>query len=665
MTRPTLAICCCCLALVVSSVRAAGRKPAAPGGGSVVRIPYTVNDNVGSQWMIYQGGWLRQQGNMPLYSQAAMLTVNGNQPQNNSNQARMDEKSGEIIFDETNAGGVMVTRRIFISKQGSYVRYIDVLRNPTQQDLPANVQINTNFNYGVQTSQSIEDPKKKDRQIAWVGQMQVGRAIVEMYGSKNAKSVPEISWQQGSNVVQATMQTTIPAGKQVAILHLHAVAPTSDQGAQLVTSMKSSQLLADVPLELRKVIINVSATQAIGEREVLRGELFDVIELRGGEDQIKGTIAEKSFQLQTFYGPVELPAERVVGLINVGQFRPRQLLVTVDGEVFGGTLSKETVAMQLSSGQTTQVPLSQISRIGYRKRAGEPEEWNFDRPMIALRSGERMNIAMPAEPLEVNTRYGLLKLKPESIASILFQSDEHGVHEIILTDGSRFAGLVAGEHFDMQLVGTSAGQKVSFPAATVARLQFTSKSPDDLTSDDAPTLALSNQDTLVGTLGGQLKLDTTFDTISIDATELRGLTRAPEAGLDVQVTLWDQTTISGQLEQPEVTCELKSGVSVKIPVPLIDRYSNPQPKPSPSMIERIKSVVAELSADDWKQRERAEATLVSMGPVVSGVLKEMSGSQPPEAQQRIDSVLKQLEKQQKSAASAGAGPAIPGQVVDQ
>jgi hypothetical protein len=33
-----------------------------------------------------------------------------------------------------------------------------------------------------------------------------------------------------------------------------------------------------------------------------------------------------------------------------------------------------------------------------------------------------------------------------------------------------------------------------------------------------------------------------------------------------------------------------------------------------------------------------------MGPIVVGVLKEMSNSVPPEAQQRIDSVLKQLEK---------------------
>jgi hypothetical protein len=72
------------------------------------------------------------------------------------------------------------------------------------------------------------------------------------------------------------------------------------------------------------------------------------------------------------------------------------------------------------------------------------------------------------------------------------------------------------------------------------------------------------------------------------------------------------------------------------------------------MIERIKSVVAELSADDWKQREHAEQQLVSMGPAVVGVLKDLSGSQSPEAQQRIDSVLKQLDKQQKSG---GAGPA--------
>jgi hypothetical protein len=157
-------------------------------------------------------------------------------------------------------------------------------------------------------------------------------------------------------------------------------------------------------------------------------------------------------------------------------------------------------------------------------------------------------------------------------------------------------------------------------------------------------LQLTNQDQLVGTLGGELKLDTAFDTITINSEELRALVHPPDAAMDVKATLWDQTTLSGQLHEQQVTCELKSGVEVKIPLALIDHYTNPQPKPSDMMIKQIKAVVADLSADDWKQRERAEAQLVAMGPVVVGVLKQMSGSAPPEAQQRIDSVLKQLDK---------------------
>jgi hypothetical protein len=62
------------------------------------------------------------------------------------------------------------------------------------------------------------------------------------------------------------------------------------------------------------------------------------------------------------------------------------------------------------------------------------------------------------------------------------------------------------------------------------------------------------------------------------------------------------------------------------------------------MVERIKTVVSQLSAEDWKAREAAEAQLAAMGPTVASVLREMLPSQPPEAQQRIESILKQLGK---------------------
>lgn len=605
----------------------------------VQNLPYAINDSEGNQWFIQNGGWLQSRGNMPIYSQGALLMINQNQVGQNQNQARWDEKTGELVFENFNIPvPVQLTRRVLFRKEEGYVRYIDVFRNPQKQPQDVAVQIQSSLNYGVNAAQTVNDPKKKDLALAWVAQTGGNRCAVEVYAGKGAKLQPTINWPQGSNVVMAQFQLTVPGNSEVAIVHLHSTSATSDAGMQFVSSIKPAKLLAGVPGELRRAILNFTVNQSfIGDREVLRGELFDIVELRGG-DAVSGTLQQKSWKLETFYGPVELASERVVGLINVGQFRPRQLLVTSDGEIFGGQLSTQTIDLQLSSGQVTQVPLSQISRVGYRKRAGEPEEWTFDKPMVALRSGDRMCVDTPEQPIEVLTRYGLLKLSPASIAAIVFQAEEHGVHEIVLTDGSRFAGLVSAGAFALKL--SSTGQSITIPTSVISRLQVARLQE---TEEELPTFSLANEDSLVGTLTGQLKLDTAFDTITLNASEVRGLSRAPDAGLDVQVTLWDQTRLSGQLQDPLLQCALASGMTVAVPVGLIEKYEQPQPAPSSSMLDRIKAVVADLNAEDWKARDRAEAQLVSMGPSVVGVLKQLRESQPPEAQQRIDSVLKQLE----------------------
>jgi hypothetical protein len=72
-------------------------------------------------------------------------------------------------------------------------------------------------------------------------------------------------------------------------------------------------------------------------------------------------------------------------------------------------------------------------------------------------------------------------------------------------------------------------------------------------------------------------------------------------------------------------------------------------------LTKSREVIADLNADDWKKRDRAQATLVNMGAVASGVLKKLRDSQPPEAQQRIDAILKELEKQKTEARTAGTG----------
>ncbi len=637
--------------------------PAGAGGpGGVANLPYTVQDNRGGQWRVYQGGWLQQQGNQPLISQGAQLTINGNQPNMNNNQGRIDPQTGELVLENLTAQGVVITRRILIDKEQSLVRYIDIIKNTGAQPALVQVQIQTNYNYGINVAQTVPDPKRKGQELAWVGQTGAGPAVMEVYSGKGATSAFQINGPAQNSFVQASISPTIPAGKEVAIMHFHGVVPTVDAGVQFVRAIKESRLLNAIPKEIRKLIINFATGQSfIGDIEILRGDALDVVELKGG-DQYKGTLKVQSFPLETFYGKVELPVNQVIGLINVGRFRPRQLLVTTDGQIFGGKLGAATIDMELSSKQVIKVPLAQITRVGYRKREGEPEEWTFEKPIVLMRTGERVGVQMPAEPVGVVTRYGKLRIKPDTIASVFLQAEGHGVHEIRLTDGSRFAGLLEAEQFKMKLDGAP-GTEVTFPAPTVARIQFAGKvaDPDNATA----TLTLTNDDVLVGVLAGKLALDTAFDTIAINAAEIKSLTHPAPGSLDVSVTLWDGTTLSGQLQDQELQCQLASGLAMKVPVALVVEYDQPVPAPSGPMLDRIKAVVADLNAEDWKQRDRAEAALVEMGPPAIGVLKEIRSDQPPEAQQRIDTILKQLEKQRDAGGGVSKPASITGASADE
>ncbi|MDQ3441145.1 MAG: hypothetical protein M3478_12435, partial [Planctomycetota bacterium] len=445
------------------------RKAGPVGAGGSLNLPYAVNDSVGNQWFIYQNGWLQQQGNNQLYGQGAMLQINGNQPSSRNNQARLDEKTGEIIFENMTAQqGLQVTRRILPMREEGAIRYIDVIKNPQGNELPVNLTVTSNINYGVQNADMVPDTRRKGQNLAWVAQTHNNRTAVEVFSGRGTKQPMSINWQQGNNTVNASLQTTVPGNGEIAIMHLHATAVSAAAGTEWVNGLKESTILKTVPHELRKILVNFVTGQGyIGDRELLRGDLFDVIELRGG-DQMKGTLKEPSYKLETFYGNVELPVDRVIALMNVGDFRPRQLIVTVDGEIFGGKLAKDTLSMELSSGQTTQVPLSQVTRAGYRKRPNEPEEWKFDKPFMMMRSGDRVAVTMPQQPIDVITRYGALKIDAKTIAAIVFQSEEHGVHEVRLTDGSHFAGLVSASQFDMKLAGSGTEQVVKFPVSGIS-----------------------------------------------------------------------------------------------------------------------------------------------------------------------------------------------------
>lgn len=641
----------CCVAIVRESLAAAKIQP-----GGIVNLPYATPDGKTPAWTIQNGGWLQQRRVMnddSIYNQCGMLTIDGNGMAQTNNQARVDPKTGEVVLESFQPiNGIQISRRIEIRRDEDLVRCIDVFKNAGGGDVTLGLQYMMSLNRGVTTAQTIADPKKTGQDLAWVAQTMRGRTAVEIFAGKGSPSAGQVQWEQGNNMMQYMTQLEVPAGKTVAFMHLHAIAATPEKGGEMVNALKASRIVSDLPPDLRKAIVNFAVNRNyVGDREILRGTLFDVVELRSG-DSLFGTLQEKSYKLQTLFGDIELPAEKVVGLINVGQFRPRQLVVSVEGEMIGGTLAKQTVDLQLGSGQVTQIPISQISRIGYRKRADEPDEWKFDKPMVVLASGDRMNIKLPEQALDVVTRFGTLKLAPSAISAISLLGEEHGVHQILLNNGSKFAGLVSADQLTLKLASTD--MSVTLPTSAIARLQFTPEVAD--APDDAATTALSSGDVFIGPLVGDLKLVTTFDSIKLPSGQIRAISRVKDSNSDVQVTLWDQTKLSGQLESQILVCDLGDGIQVKLPVPLIDTYTQPSPMPPDTMLNKIAMIVKQLDADDWKARDQAQADLSGMGATVVPVLKKLRSDQGPEAQQRIDAILKQLDKSTSPAPLSAPRP---------
>lgn len=607
-----------------------------------ITLPHAtgISDSAGNQWVIFQQGYLQQQGNMPAFSQGARLQINGTYVRLRDNTVRTDDKTGEILLENLQAGSIGLTRRILVDKEGQYVRYAEVLTNAADTEATVTISLNSAFNFGTISSNAIGDGEDKKMPVAGIAVLHNQRAAIQVLAGRGGNLRPKVLINAGGgNSIGGTAQLTVPPNGTSVFIHLYATA-APDAAEKFVLDLRDTDILRTLPSELRSKVVNFGGAMFFSDVELLRGDAFDVVELRSG-DQLRGTLEQQQYVLETFYGTIELATDRVVALVNVGGFRPRQLLATRDGEIFGGHLQGDTLPLSLSSGQTLQIPLSQIARAGYRIRPNEPQGQSPAWPMAYMIAGDRMLVQPPTAPIALVTRYGTLSLPPETVAAIDFVNEDQPVHQVYLRDGSRFAAVVSAPQLELTLSESARNQVVRFATSSLRRLQL-----DEIVDEparDSASLVMVNQDRLVGKIVGALQLDTTFDTINLNAPEIAGLARQEE-GSDVQVTLWDGTSMTGRLHQETLEVQLASGVTVAVPVPLVQSYIQPLPQPPASMLQRVQAIVERLSAEEWKQRDAAQEELTKLGAPVIPALKQLRPDQSPEAQQRIDQIINTLEK---------------------
>ena len=462
-------------------------------------------DAFGNVWMLYNGGRLMQQGNMPFCSDSANLTVNGQgiQPQNQS----VALENGEAVIENLRLGQFIVTRR-FAQQDDGTMRVTDIFRNSRGQDAVANAMISFNVNFGVQSSRMLSDAKHADRTLGTVITDGQNRSLLSVFAGKDSKITPTINAPQNNNVVQATFELKVPANKEVAIVHFHQTLPTAEHADKAFAALREPRAIAPLSPELRRIVANyASAAGAFDDLEILRGTSTDVLELTNG-DQLRGDLLNTAWEIEASFGKVQIPAGDVLGMIVPGGLMPRQLILTRDGEIIGGKLTAPAVELQIASGQKVSIPLPQVARFGVRAGTAEPTTAPESRPMVQLRTGDRLAIVMPVEPLQVVTRFGSLSLSADSIAGIDLQPDQSPVHLISLKDGSRFSGLIASDSLSFSL---ARGGNLTVPTAVVRKVTFAPANEND----DINAMRLTGDDTLAAVLPESLALHTTYGEVAI------------------------------------------------------------------------------------------------------------------------------------------------------
>ena len=716
---PLAAAVLAALLLAPAVAHAQRRAPGAGAGdgGQPVQLPYVMRDTVGVSWDIQMDASCGDGGN-DLYDGGGRLDVNGMVYQSPTPQARFDAANNELTFTPATLGGLTLTRRVAVNAAGGWCRWTEVLENAGNAPVRTTVHVHWDLGSTNMQNRSIEDDKGKGLllgQAIFDGQ----RGLAMLCAGRGAKVSSRYQMQQGSDQIEQYYDVEVPAKKSIALAHFQAMRPGIDAAAAFITQTKEKELLDGMPKEIRRILVNFKRSEGlmVGDVELPRAEMLDTVELKTG-DQYRGQLKDPTFKLDTFHGPVELPVDRVIGMVTVGTVRPRQVFVTTDGELVGGKLIGSAPAagtgptnaggdgagnggdgsatpaassptggglrFELSSGQVVVLPLTAIAKVGCRKRPGEPEEWRFDKPMAYLRDGQRIAVDAPAGPLLASTLFGPVELKPEWVSSLVFQGEEQAIHQIRLKDGSRFNALFDGGALPMKLRGASvpssagvaalvggqivspgnAADPVAFPLAALTRVQLAptvgagEEAPVDLS--ESPTMTLANGDLLVGQVSGVLEVETGFDVLRLNGPEVRAIRRAdpPEgqrsAPAEVTVTMWDGATMSGRLKGDAVAFAPASGGPRPIPVLLLARYAHPNPVPPPAMVEKIRGVVSELGSPDFKTRERAAGQLRAIGQGVAGVLKAARDQQPAEAQKIIDTILKSVAQEKAEEAKKAA-----------
>jgi len=186
---------------------------------SAVALPRDLFDGNGFLWDVQQNGRI-QNGSTGAYDGGLTLFVD-DISFSNFTEAVADNNQHELTVGPDTLSGLLVSRKVFVPENDAFVRYLEILDNPTAAAISATVRLGTNLESNssttlIATSNGDDVFTTDDDYLITVGNS--GPTMTHVFSGPGAVAEPTAA-SLLSDIINYEFAVTVPAGGRVILMH--------------------------------------------------------------------------------------------------------------------------------------------------------------------------------------------------------------------------------------------------------------------------------------------------------------------------------------------------------------------------------------------------------------------------------------------------------------
>ncbi len=575
------AACCLVLALGASGARgqtmpAAPPPPRAAGaagekesgihveGDKRVGFNWYMTDGAGSRWDISSNGQVSD-GTNDAYDGGMQLRMGGTGFPSSS-EGRLSKSGREVEIGPWTNGSIRVWRRVYIDATIGYARWIDIYENTASAVADLKVQYYSNLGGTISsttTTTGKQDLTDKDWGVVTSDSTDSSRpAVAHIFTNKGSRMRPDVKFNRNQDDFSVHFDLKIPAGKTVAICQFEAQRQGNDQAIKFLKDFNPRRELDKVPADLRKLIVNMGgATLVMGNIDLPRHDKHDLaIRRNETQDELLGTILNERFDVETFYGRLELPAAKVAGISIPAADDPYVQVVLLDGQMVAGKLLNAPLRLRLTNGNEMSLPPEKLLAATFALSPQRPAEIKITRPTVILRSGQQLAFRASDLDLRYQSLYGEVRIEADQLTRLDLDTPDGGLHRAIFRNGSILSGLLVTDSLKLDL---DLGLVLETRRQVVSQVLLPA---EDVDASGLCEMTLRNEDVLFGQIADEsLAVDTPYGKVTVSPSDIDELAVPQEAALgQVSIKLRGGTTVTGKFVGQAIAFQVEPGP--KLPV---------------------------------------------------------------------------------------------------